>query len=70
MIKYNSKIKIILKTYLFQESNNYDSFLDDERMKLTLIRLEVEKCKILEQELEKKEERKRRELEEVKIYFQ
>ena len=41
------------------------SFNDDEQRKLTLSRLEVEKAKILEEELERKLEKKRREMEAV-----
>ena len=45
---------------------NSESFLDDEHTKITLIRLEVEKLKILESELAKKEERRKNKLEAVR----
>ena len=39
--------------------------MEDENRKMTLIRLEIEKGKIFQEELVKKEEKKRREMEAV-----
>ena len=45
------------------------SYHDDEQRKMSLIRLEVEKLNILEEELARNEERKKRKIEKVKRWY-
>ena len=54
-----------LQTGGLGEENCSESFRDDEHRKSSLIRLEVEKLKILEEDLARKKEKIRRELEAV-----
>ena len=63
---YQNELDELRKSNMDQGSQ---TFIDDETRKMSLIRLEMEKAKIFQDELEKKEEKKRREKEEVRSIF-